>query len=44
MYSSEKEMYETPTVQVVELAAENAICIGSSEPNAQGHGFEGGWY
>lgn len=43
MDSLEKVVYETPAVQVVELAAENAICSGSSDPNAQGHGFEGGW-
>ena len=43
MDSLEKVVYETPTVQVVELAAENAICMGSSDPDAQGHGFEGGW-
>lgn len=43
MYSSEKEMYETPAVQVVEFASENAICSGSGGENAQGNGFSG-WY
>ena len=42
MDSLEKVVYETPAMQVVELASENAICSGSGE-NAQGNGFSG-WY
>ena len=45
MYSSEKEMYETPAVQVVELAIEGVIC-GSGDPTSTpGHGNGYGyWY
>lgn len=41
MYSSEKEMYETPAVQVVEVKAEGMIC--SSDTAGQGYGYPGGW-
>lgn len=43
MESLEKVVYETPAMQVVELASENAICSGSGDENAQGNGFSG-WY
>jgi hypothetical protein len=46
MYSSEKEMYETPAVQVVEVKVEGVIC-GSPVPNSEteGHGNGYGyWY
>jgi hypothetical protein len=44
MDSLEKVVYETPAVQVVELAAENAICNGSGqEQKGRGNGFSG-WY
>ncbi len=43
MYSSEKEMYETPAVQVVEVAIEGVICGSGDETPAHGNGFSGGW-
>lgn len=39
MCSSEKEMYEAPAILVVEVAAKRVIC--DSEPEGQGHGFNG---
>ena len=44
MYSSEKEMYETPAVQVVEVGIEGVIC-GSGDTSTPGHGNGYGyWY
>ena len=46
MYSSEKEMYEAPAIQVMEVKVEGVIC-GSPDPTSetQGHGNGyGNWY
>ena len=46
MYSSEKEMYETPAVQVVEVAIEGVICGSGDDPTStpgHGNGY-GSWY
>lgn len=46
MYSSEKEMYEAPAIQVMEVKVEGVIC-GSPSPNSEteGHGNGYGyWY
>ena len=45
MYSSEKEMYETPAVQGMEVKVEGVICESGQGSGTPGHGNGfGGWY
>lgn len=40
MELEDKELYEAPTIDVVEVKSEGVIC--TSNPEGEGHGY-GGW-
>ena len=42
MELEEKDLYVSPTIEVVVLKAEGTICLGSIE-DGLGNGFPGGW-
>lgn len=42
MEPKDKELYETPTIMVMEVKTEGIVCI--SNPEGTGNGFPDGWF